>query len=287
MDDEYQVHISHLNKTSRDYLCRFNYVLHILLFCRYCHFNQTYLQIESQFQLQSISKATVISNLAIYGAICQLHVGIWFHIIIDQFSLLQGTLESHIYPIWFCQTSISFDEIHLLLPVPHNAECHIERFEGCTGIDWHAVHQQNVTRSESNMQSSQTLQVTAPVLPNISSCSQTPLELSNVLWDSARAFSGAPESTGSYGGAFGCYEIWLTELSNFGAPETSAQICGRLQEQLGPLRSSAGDFESTARDLKPYSRSSCDYISTRHFILSYSSLLRSQDLLHQNMACII
>jgi hypothetical protein len=35
------------------------------------------------------------------------------------------------------------------------------------------------------------------------------------------------------------------ELSNFGAPEPSVQICGRLLEQLGRLGSSAGDFEST------------------------------------------
>jgi len=35
-----------------------------------------------------------------------------------------------------------------------------------------------------------------------SRCSQLPLEFCKVLSDSARAFSGAPESTCSYGGAF-------------------------------------------------------------------------------------
>jgi len=63
-------------------------------------------------------------------------------------------------------------------------------------------HQQNVNRSGSNTQSSQTLRATSPVLLGTSRCSQTPLELSKVLSDSARAFSGAPESTCGYGGAF-------------------------------------------------------------------------------------
>jgi hypothetical protein len=63
-------------------------------------------------------------------------------------------------------------------------------------------HQQNVNRSGSNMQSSQTLRATSPVLLSTFRCSQTPLELSKVLSDSTRAFSSAPESTCSYGGAF-------------------------------------------------------------------------------------
>jgi len=63
-------------------------------------------------------------------------------------------------------------------------------------------HQQNGNRSGSNKQSSQTLRATSPVLLSTSRCSQTPLEQSNVLSDSARAFSGAPESTCSCGGAF-------------------------------------------------------------------------------------
>jgi len=66
----------------------------------------------------------------------------------------------------------------------------------------HSLHQQNVNRSRSNTQSSQTLWLTLPVLLSTSKCSQTTLELSKVLSDSARAFSGAPESTCSYGGAF-------------------------------------------------------------------------------------
>ena len=64
------------------------------------------------------------------------------------------------------------------------------------------IHQRNVNRSGSHTQSSLTLRATSPVLLSTSRCSQTPLELSKVLSDSARAFSGAPESTCSYGGAF-------------------------------------------------------------------------------------
>jgi len=69
--------------------------------------------------------------------------------------------------------------------------------------EWvHWVHQQNVNRSGSHMQTSQTLFLPSPVLLCTSRCTQAPLELCKVLSDSARAFSGAPESTCSYGGAF-------------------------------------------------------------------------------------
>ena len=64
------------------------------------------------------------------------------------------------------------------------------------------VHQQNVYQSGSNTQSSQTLRATSPLLLSTSRCSQTPLELSKVLSDSAKAFSRAPESTCSYECAF-------------------------------------------------------------------------------------
>jgi len=63
-------------------------------------------------------------------------------------------------------------------------------------------HQENVIWSGRHMQSSQTLRATSSVLLCTSRRSQTPLELSNVLSDSARAFSGASESTWSYEGAF-------------------------------------------------------------------------------------
>jgi len=65
-----------------------------------------------------------------------------------------------------------------------------------------SADQQNFNRSGDHTQSSQTLHATSPVLLSTSRCSQTPLELSRVLSDSASAFSGASESTCSYGGAF-------------------------------------------------------------------------------------
>ena len=43
---------------------------------------------------------------------------------------------------------------------------------------WLSIHQQNVIRSGSHTQSSQTLRATSPVLPSTSRRSQTPLELS-------------------------------------------------------------------------------------------------------------
>jgi len=63
-------------------------------------------------------------------------------------------------------------------------------------------HQQNVDRPGSHMQTSQTPRVHSPVLPSTSRCFQPPLELCKVLSDSASAFSGASESTCSYGGVF-------------------------------------------------------------------------------------
>jgi len=155
-------------------------------------------------------------------------------------------------------------------------------------------HQQNVIWSGSLMQSSQTLRATSPMLPSTSSCSQTPLELSKVLSDSPRAISGAPESTCSYGGTFrmlwnltyrivkfwSSWDLWADLWETSREAGTTAQLCGILRDRLRPRLSSAGD-------LMPYSHSSGSDITTRHFVLSYPSLLQSQDLLHHNMACII
>jgi len=53
-----------------------------------------------------------------------------------------------------------------------------------------------------NKQTSQALRSTSLVHLSDSRRSQSPLKLSKVLSDAARAFSGAPESTCSCGGAF-------------------------------------------------------------------------------------
>jgi hypothetical protein len=70
----------------------------------------------------------------------------------------------------------------------------------------------------------------------------------------------------------------LLELS--GDAETTVPLCGILQEQPRQQRGFAGEF-------MPHSHCSGCYITTRHFIWSYSSLLQSQDLLHHIMACLI
>jgi hypothetical protein len=61
--------------------------------------------------------------------------------------------------------------------------------------------------------------------------------LSKVLSDSARALSGAPEATCSYGGAFRMLQDLTYRIVNFEASETSVQICWRFREKLRPLRS--------------------------------------------------
>ena len=156
------------------------------------------------------------------------------------------------------------------------------------------VHQQNVNHSGSNMQSSQTLRVTSPALLSTSRCPQTPLELSNVLSDSARAFSGTSESSRSYGGALRMIRDLTYRMVKFWSywdlctdwRETSrtakntAQLCRRLREQPRSLCSTEGD-------LVLYSHSSGSYLTTRHFALSYLSLLQSRDSWHHTMACSI
>ena len=56
-------------------------------------------------------------------------------------------------------------------------------------------HQQNLNQSRSHMQTSQTLWLTSPILLSNARHSQAPLELSKVLWNSARACWGAAAST--------------------------------------------------------------------------------------------
>jgi len=66
----------------------------------------------------------------------------------------------------------------------------------------------------------------------------------------------------------GCYEIWLIVWSNFGAAETSAQLCRRLSAVFSQQWFSG-------------------FHNHKAFRVSDSSLSQSQDLLHHNMACII
>jgi len=70
--------------------------------------------------------------------------------------------------------------------------------DGCR----HSTYQQNVNRSGSHTQTSQTFQVPSPVLLSTSGCPQATLELCKVISDSAKAISATSGSTCSYGGAF-------------------------------------------------------------------------------------
>jgi len=103
------------------------------------------------------------------------------------------------------------------------------------------MHQQNVCRSGSHTQTSQTLRWPSPVLLSTSWCSRPPLELWNVLSDSARAFSCAPESTCSDGSAFRMLQNLTIRIVKFwscwdhcaGLQETSRaaplhKLCRRL-----------------------------------------------------------
>ena len=77
------------------------------------------------------------------------------------------------------------------------------------------IHQQNVNQSGSYTQTSQILRLPSPVPLSTSRCSQAPLELCKVLSDSARALSGASESTCSYGCAFRTQWDWTNSIVKF------------------------------------------------------------------------
>jgi len=144
------------------------------------------------------------------------------------------------------------------------------------------IHEQNVNRFGGHPKTSQTLRLTSPVLLSTSNCSQAPLELSKVLSDSARAFSGAPEGPCIYGVEFRMlrdltytiFKFWISwdlceglrETTRAG--QTTALLCGKLDAVF-----------SHQRFLEFHNR--------KEVRLSYSSLLQSQDSLHHNMACII
>jgi len=108
-----------------------------------------------------------------------------------------------------------------------------------------SLHKQNVHPSGRNTQSSQTLRATSPVLLSTSSCSQTPLKLSKVLSDCARAFSGAPERTWSYGGAFRMLRdmiYWIVKCWS------SGDLCADLREtSRAALRETSGAAKTPAQ----------------------------------------
>jgi len=125
------------------------------------------------------------------------------------------------------------------------------------------------------MQFSQTLRGTSPVLLSTSRCYQTPLELSKALSDSARAFSGAPESTWSYGGAVRMLRDLTYRIVKFCS---SWDLCADLQ-----------DTSRAAKTAAQLSGRLGAILSQQWFLHNYKAfrLLQSQDSLHCNIACII
>jgi len=156
------------------------------------------------------------------------------------------------------------------------------RFRQALTQSWIQWHRQNVNQSGSHPQTSQTLQLTSPVLPSTSRCFQAALELRKELSDAARAFSGAPESSSSYWGAFRILrdmtcsivkfwssgDLWAGLWEKSRAAETTAQLCRRL----GAVMSQQWFLA---------------FHKHKAFHLSYSSLLQSHDSLPHNIACII
>jgi len=195
--------------------------------------------------------------------------------------------------------------LHFSVPLPRqpravsqlaSSALHLVTQQSPSSLKLMARHQQNVNRSGSQMQISQTLWYPSPVFPSTSRCSQAPLELGAVLWDSARAFSGAHESTCSYGGAFRMLrdltirivKFWRCKVISAGlwetsrAVETSAHVCRRHQEQLRPLSKLFGRLRAIFS--QQWTLEFCKY---KGFGLLYASLLQSQDSLHHTMACIV
>jgi len=121
------------------------------------------------------------------------------------------------------------------------------------------LHEENVKRSGWNRQSAQTLQVTSPVLRSDSWSSQTLQKLPTMLADSARAVSGAPESTCSNAGAFRMLQDMTYRIVKFWSTwklcagrwqisrraKTAVQLRIILWDQLRALRSFYGRLGAT------------------------------------------
>jgi hypothetical protein len=119
MCNDYQLSTSSLNMASGDYLCQSHYVLGIPRLGNSPNFEQKYFPMVSKFQLESISQATVVRNLVIYGLHYDLPIWIQSHILFFQFGLLQGELEQRCHTVWLFWACILLYEINQLLPVHH------------------------------------------------------------------------------------------------------------------------------------------------------------------------
>jgi len=129
--------------------------------------------------------------------------------------------------------------------------------------------QHDVNQSGSHKQSCQTLWATSPVLPCTSRCSQTPLELSKVLSDSARAFSGAPESTCSYGGALRMLRDLPSRIVKFWS---YWDLCTDMQETSREAETTAWDTSRAAEN-------------ATQLCARLSAVFSQQSVLHNHKAC--
>jgi len=84
----------------------------------------------SKFQLESIRKATVVRNLAIYGVIDHLAVFVYSHILCFRFVLLQGALEHRFEKVSLFRAAVLVNEINQLLPMPYICVRGLELFRG-------------------------------------------------------------------------------------------------------------------------------------------------------------
>jgi len=160
--------------------------------------------------------------------------------------------------------------------------CEVWSLGTCQRLHNVKLHEQNINWSRSHTQTSQSLQLTSPVLPTTSKCYQDPLELCKVLSDLAREFAGASGSTCCYEGVFrmlrdlpyrivkcwSCWDLFAGLWETLRAAEISAQRCRRL-----------GVILSHQWFLK--------FHNHMGFSLSYLSLLQSQNSLHHKLRCII
>jgi len=119
MYNDYQLRTSSLDMASGDYLRWSNYVLDNLLPCSLLQLDQTYFQIVSKIQLESIRKATVVQTLTIYGVRYNFPVCFECHIIFVWFAQLQCVLELRCSNVWLFRTSVCVGEINQLLQGPY------------------------------------------------------------------------------------------------------------------------------------------------------------------------
>jgi len=152
----------------------------------------------------------------------------------------------------------------------------------CSKGFWDSCYHRNVIHSRSHQQTSQILGLTSPALLSTSSFSQPLLELSKVLADTDRAFSGDPKTSCRYGGAFRMLQDTISWIVKFWsswdliaglwetsrATETSGWLCGSIHAVFSQ-------------------QSFIGFHNHKAFHLSYLSLLQSPDSLHHNMICTI